>query len=235
MHIHAIINRLRYLAVILSPNSINSEWVNKELDMAMNEEINGKKLKVLPLLYRKCDIPGFLRGKLYADFTTEKKFDESFSKLLDTLGVDKNDNRRVTGQYCILEKDFKKTIKNYFASQSVIVKYYEDLSGIDYIKVDLGNDMFTLYSFWTKPTHIEVLNNIFKQDSKELISIEIMDDLIYLDKEKDDFFSNLLEKFSLPKDSYPGQWEELNENGLEAYNEWHNWLEERRPISLIYK
>jgi hypothetical protein len=39
-----------YLGVILSPNSVNSDWVRKEVSIALTEEIQGKRVKVLPLL-----------------------------------------------------------------------------------------------------------------------------------------------------------------------------------------
>lgn len=34
----------------------------------MSEEINGRKVKLLPILYKKCDIPAFLRAKKWASF-----------------------------------------------------------------------------------------------------------------------------------------------------------------------
>ena len=51
------IDRMEYLGVILTKNSINSEWVKKELDIAMNQEIGGKRVKVLPLLLENCQPP----------------------------------------------------------------------------------------------------------------------------------------------------------------------------------
>jgi hypothetical protein len=73
------IKKAKYLAVVLTPNSVKSEWVKKELEVALNSEITGRKLKVLPLLVVKCKVPGFLQGKAYADFT------ETYSKGLATL------------------------------------------------------------------------------------------------------------------------------------------------------
>src|SRR5882762_2886760 len=39
-----------YLAVILSRVSVKSEWVKREVDVAMNQEIEGRRVRVLPLL-----------------------------------------------------------------------------------------------------------------------------------------------------------------------------------------
>lgn len=53
------INEMEYLGVILSQNSIKSDWVNREVDMAMNGEIQGRKVKVLPLLYKNAKFLDF--------------------------------------------------------------------------------------------------------------------------------------------------------------------------------
>ena len=54
--------------MLISKNSTNSDWVNKELDIAMNQEIENKIIKVLPALLDDSDLPGFLKGKVYLDF-----------------------------------------------------------------------------------------------------------------------------------------------------------------------
>lgn len=79
------LNKTKYVAVILSPNSIKSKWVRKELDIAINREIKSGDVVVLPILYKSCDLPNFLEGKVYADFTSRKKSKESLEKLLRRL------------------------------------------------------------------------------------------------------------------------------------------------------
>lgn len=229
------IDEMDYLGVILSPNSINSEWVNREVEAALNEEISGKKVKVLPLLFKKCELPTFLKGKLYADFSNKKKFDESFERLLTTLGIDKRDNQRISGEECILEKDFKGKIINFFLPNKVNVEYYEDLSGIDYIKVDKGNDLFSLYTYDTKPTHLELLNEIFPSEKGQLDEINFIDQYVVTEEEKTRFLKSLQSKYQLPQESYPGKWPEEHEDGVKAYREWECFLFEAMPISLKYK
>lgn len=51
----------------------------------INREIKTGSVVVLPLLYEKCELPPFLEGKLYADFTSELAFAESLEKLLRRL------------------------------------------------------------------------------------------------------------------------------------------------------
>ena len=77
----------RYIAVVLSRKSIDAPWVKKELEVAMNREIASGEVVVLPLLYEECELPEFLKGKLYADFSKPKDYEEVLGKLLRRLRV----------------------------------------------------------------------------------------------------------------------------------------------------
>ncbi|OSN07586.1 molecular chaperone Tir [Lonsdalea britannica] len=86
------IDNVDYFAVILSPNSISAPWVTNELDVAMNQQINGKNIKVLPIMLKECEPPGLLLGKLYGDFRDEKNYENSFEKLIKSMGIVFNKN-----------------------------------------------------------------------------------------------------------------------------------------------
>ncbi len=86
------IDSTEYLAVILSPDSVASPWVQREVDVAMNLEIAGRRLKVLPLMYRQCDLPGFLLGKRYANFADEASYASSLEDLVKSMGLVFNRN-----------------------------------------------------------------------------------------------------------------------------------------------
>jgi hypothetical protein len=86
------IDNVNYFAVILSPNSVDAPWVENELDVAMNLQISGKPIKVLPILLEKCELPGFLVGKLYADFQAEENYQSSLKVLLNSIGIVFNKN-----------------------------------------------------------------------------------------------------------------------------------------------
>jgi hypothetical protein len=86
--IRAGIDQVDFVAVVLSHASIESEWVKKEVDVAVNQEIAGRRVKVLPIMIEKLsqdEIPGFLLGKLYADFSSEDNYREALRKLLERL------------------------------------------------------------------------------------------------------------------------------------------------------
>jgi hypothetical protein len=79
------LTKTKYIGIVLSPKSIESKWVKKELEVAMNREIETGEVVILPLLYQSCKLPAFLAGKLYADFTTADNYSESLKKLLRRL------------------------------------------------------------------------------------------------------------------------------------------------------
>lgn len=81
------IDQMNYFAVVLSRHSVASEWVQPELQIAMHRELKERKVIVLPLLIEPVDLPPFLRDKLYADFTNPERFNATFPKLLEALGV----------------------------------------------------------------------------------------------------------------------------------------------------
>ena len=66
--IEQAIDQFDYVGVVLTPNSVGSEWVKTELRMALTDEITSAKLRVIGLLLQDCELPGFLRDKLYIDF-----------------------------------------------------------------------------------------------------------------------------------------------------------------------
>jgi hypothetical protein len=79
------INEMEYVAAIISKNSIQSNWVQKEISLAMTKEIKGRKVTVLPLLIDKCEIPESLTDKLYADFTDIQNYEAEYHKLLRSI------------------------------------------------------------------------------------------------------------------------------------------------------
>ena len=59
------------LLVVLSKASVASEWCRKELNAGLMRELDEKRVVVLPLLVDDCEIPLFLREKMYADFSKQ--------------------------------------------------------------------------------------------------------------------------------------------------------------------
>jgi len=71
-----------FTIVVLSRHSVKSAWVEKEVGIAMMQEMKTGRIKVLPILKEKVALPGFLEGKRYLDFTTRGSRARSFQKLV---------------------------------------------------------------------------------------------------------------------------------------------------------
>src|SRR5258706_2707338 len=71
------------MLIVLSKNSVASEWCKKELNSGLMRELEEKRVLVLPCIIDDCTIPLFLREKLYADFRKDR--DEAFEQVDDAL------------------------------------------------------------------------------------------------------------------------------------------------------
>lgn len=69
--VQSALTEASYLCVVLSKDSVNSDWCKRELNAGLFREIEEKRVVVLPILIEDCEIPLFLRDKLYADFRND--------------------------------------------------------------------------------------------------------------------------------------------------------------------
>ena len=78
--IGAALEQSRFVAVVLSPDSVESTWVQKELHQALSREDRGDDTIVIPILHRAVKLPPFLEDKLYIDF--ESSYWEGLARLV---------------------------------------------------------------------------------------------------------------------------------------------------------
>lgn len=98
---HAIENA-GALLVVLSKASVESEWCKKELSAGLIRELEEKRVVVLPVLKEDCNIPVFLRDKLYADFRTD--FEQGFRDLLAAVAkVTNPEQGRIQGDNTVTD------------------------------------------------------------------------------------------------------------------------------------
>jgi len=71
------------LLVILSKDSVASEWCKKELSAGLLRELEEKRVVVMPVMLEDCDVPVFARGKLFADF--RKDFDLGLQTVVEGI------------------------------------------------------------------------------------------------------------------------------------------------------
>lgn len=77
--------RSRKVGLIMSPESVASEWVNVERYVTHFIDINERQKRLIPLYRRTCEIPPFLAHINYVDFRDEGKFEENYRILLATI------------------------------------------------------------------------------------------------------------------------------------------------------
>lgn len=75
-----------HLVIVLSANSVKSEWVQRELNSSLMRQLKDKKIMIKPVLIQDCDIPALLFDIKYADFRDD--YNEGFASLLDSLQED---------------------------------------------------------------------------------------------------------------------------------------------------
>jgi hypothetical protein len=83
--VSATIGNQGFVAVALSPKSVRTTWVQEEL-RALAAGDGGDSIAILPLLVEDCDLPEFLSGMVYADFTRPETYQENLDLLIRRLG-----------------------------------------------------------------------------------------------------------------------------------------------------
>ena len=76
------INNSQFIVVVLSPDSIESDWVEREFLFASN-----RKRPIIPLLYRACELPMNYLNLNYID-VQGNKYRENFDELLQALRIE---------------------------------------------------------------------------------------------------------------------------------------------------
>lgn len=72
-----------FFLIVVSADSVESEWVKKELSSALVHEIERRKVTVLPIRIDDAKMPNSIHDKLYADF--RGSYEAGFRKLLDSI------------------------------------------------------------------------------------------------------------------------------------------------------
>lgn len=116
--IPAAIEASRFFVVLLSPDSVQSEWVSKEYSYALR-----LRKKIVPAMIRQCDVPFALNTINYVDFINAE-YAIAVNKLLVALGSEPLPELPVTG----LKKFFKKlppvvTRNPFFSIGGIIVLF----------------------------------------------------------------------------------------------------------------
>lgn len=72
-----------YALLFLSKYSVKSNWVTKEWETMLWDEINLGKIKVIPIKLEECEIPKILQSKKYIDLS--ENYSEGLNRIIQTL------------------------------------------------------------------------------------------------------------------------------------------------------
>jgi len=75
----------RYVGLVLSQESVNSQWVSEEWYSAHHEYIKRRERRLIPLYLSKCEIPRFIAHLNRIDFREDEKFEQGIRLLLAVL------------------------------------------------------------------------------------------------------------------------------------------------------
>jgi hypothetical protein len=101
-----------YVVIVLTENSVNSGWVEREWKSKYWDEINQGKTLILPVLLSDCEIPQLLKTKRYADFRI------NYSVALVALAEALGDRKKQT-----VENDETHPIQQNHAGAALITKF----------------------------------------------------------------------------------------------------------------
>jgi hypothetical protein len=75
------IKESRSVAIIISPESMKSDWVKAEYYRALKLATT-EHLQLIPVLYKQADAPGFLEDRNYVDFRNSSNYTEQLENLI---------------------------------------------------------------------------------------------------------------------------------------------------------
>ena len=98
-----------YLVVLLSPQSVKSRWVQRELNAAFARDLSSRDITLIPVLISDCDVPSFLEHRVLIDLRAN--FQAGISKLVQKIGIAPNIDFSL-----LTPKQFERLVADLFSS-----------------------------------------------------------------------------------------------------------------------
>src|SRR6266567_2867205 len=73
--------------IICSPAAMASDWVNDEIDLAWRLKNSQVKMRLIPLLYRPCQLRYELENLQFVHFLAPRPYQKALQELLQTLSI----------------------------------------------------------------------------------------------------------------------------------------------------
>lgn len=133
------------LLVLMSKTSVNSHWVQLELEAFLGRQLNDRAVTIIPILLEDCNIPPLLANKKYLDLRTD--FETATDQLISQLKtVPEIDYKRLNGE------TFEKLIGDLLSELGFTVNRVKPTrdAGVDFIATFKRSDPFgsTISETW---------------------------------------------------------------------------------------
>ena len=86
--INEAIDECTFALLFLSKNSVKSNWVMKEWETMLWDEINSGKIKIIPVKLEECEIPKILQTKKYIDLSDS--YSDGLLQIVQTIKTYEN-------------------------------------------------------------------------------------------------------------------------------------------------
>lgn len=154
-----------YLAIVLSPNSVDSEWVKRELNIALMRQLKEKSVIILPILYKNCKIPPIISDIRYANFTSN--YNAGIVELIQVL--EKDLDNLVNAISKLTESSGKRKAKVEFFENNSMEKIITELFEFQGSKIQ-ANLLFRLLQKRLKISSNKVLKDLCNIREEGIVS-----------------------------------------------------------------
>lgn len=135
--IQEVLSESDYLLMVFSKQSIESDWVKREMTAGLLREVEEKRAIILPVLLEDCILPLFVRDKFYADFRSN--FTSGFWQIENTLAAQFSQN-----QFHLDNGDFETDWSIEWITDAVNKTIIIELDTISYHKHNKYSVLFSL-------------------------------------------------------------------------------------------
>ena len=133
------IGTVEFLLAVLSPHSVNSNWVQKELEGAVVREIEETDFKVIPIFKEACQLPTGLNQALREKYKVQfdnKQYDMALREIVGALSAP-NDVRALYSEFQSPSSDnpFRRVRAEHFENIGTLARSYSEPEASRYERI----------------------------------------------------------------------------------------------------
>jgi hypothetical protein len=251
--IEAAVEEIDVLAIILSPNSVSSPWVRQELEQALARKLRKENIRVVPVLLRDCDIPGFLKPLKYVDARAWRPRGRRSAEVLRRVaqelakgaGAHQHDDQCFSGKRVVKVRDLIAAIEKHFAPRPAEVHIEPSEPTISWVTVRNPDGTLSVFGDVTRPTLVDMLNEVFPTPAGDrIVGVDFSTYMLWTKEEmaeRDQLIRDGVAKRGISEEdfwrSYGAQDSDADDGSAMASlrTEYDAWLLMNQLVSLVTK